>query len=203
MRLRALSVFGGVSLTLLTFSACADAPTSLSTSRLTNDAQLLGGTVTTVGNLLVSPLHRSVPLTAPVSWSFTAGPNGATSSNSATGLTIAIPRGALSSTVTIRVTALEGTSVAYRFEPHGLQFAQNVQLTQSLRGLDLGAVNLLLLSGAHFPGSEPEYVGGLALVTEIVSARLNLLQNSMSFPIRHFSGWIAGSGRSSADDEGL
>jgi len=194
--------------TLVLISGCGDVsrlPTApvQSTQPVQTDAQgqLLGGIIDELTKTLVAPLHRKTPLSAPVSWSFVVGPNGATSSNSATGLTISIPRGALSSTVTIRVTALEGSEVAYRFQPHGLQFERNVTLTQSLSGIRGGLLSDLFLVGAHFPGDEPKLVNGLAVVDEIVGAQLNLLRTHMSFPITHFSGWIMASGRSNSSDE--
>lgn len=199
MRARALLSFAVVSAGIALFSACSDA--SLTAPRHAGQsAALLGEVVepaSTVGNVLMSPLHRRTALDQPVTWSFVAGPNGAVSSNWATGLTIAVPRGALGSNVTITVTAVAGTAVAYAFEPHGLQFAKDVVLTQSLRATNLGVLNLVLPQGGHFEGSAPVFSGPFALVNETSPGWLNLLQNSMSFPIRHFSGWIAGSGRTS------
>jgi hypothetical protein len=207
MRARTVAPIAVAVAGLLVFTACADTGSISGPQRVDQQSALLGelldGTVSTVGNTLMSPLHRTTALAQPVSWSFVAGPGGATSSNSATGLTVSIPSGALASSVTITVTAIEGTAVAYAFEPHGLQFAKNVRLTQSLRNTRVGVLNLLLPQGGHFAGAEPEYNGPLALVTETSQAQLNLLGNSMSFPIRHFSGWIAGSGRShDADTDG-
>ena len=183
---------------LVVFSACADdssisapeaAPRSVSATALAESAE-------TVESLLMSPVHRLTGLAEPVTWSFTAGPDGVQSSHAATGLTISIPSGALSSNVTITVTALSGTAVAYAFAPHGLEFAKDVWLTQSLDGTEAGAASMVLPQGGHFAGDEPEYVESLAAVTETSVAQLDLVANSMTFPIRHFSGWIAGSGRS-------
>ena len=207
MRARAFQLIAGLSVALAGFSACADT-SSLATAPtgVRSDAQLLGGllepTVSSIGSALVAPLDRTTPLAEPITWSFSAGANGAASSNAASGLTIAIPRGALASTVTITVTALPGSAVAYRFEPHGLTFARNVTLTQNLAGTKSGLLSGLLLQGAHFPGDEPVIVDGLALVTETVSAQVNLLTKTASFPIRHFSGWIVATGRSSEDEAG-
>jgi hypothetical protein len=169
----------------------------------TSDARLLGGllgTLTgTVGDLLVTPIHRSVPLAEDVSWTFTASPYGSRSSNSAVGLSIYVPPGAVDRSVTIRVTALQGSAVAYRFEPH-MEFDRKVVLTQSLRGLrygllGTGLLNLSPFRGAHFEGDVPSYNGdGQALVSEVVGAVLNLFSNSTSFGVDHFSGWIVASG---------
>ena len=197
MRIRALLLIAGGIVGI----ACSDATTPPSAPHaVANDSRLLGltGVVSTIGNVLVAPVHRRVALSDPVSWSFTVGSGGAVSTNAATGLTVSVPAGAVSSPVTITVTALAGTPVAYRFEPHGLQFARDVRLTQSLSVVNVGLLNSLLFQGAHFSGAEPTYTGGLALVTETVAAPLSLLQGSVSFPIRHFSGWIIASGRSSS-----
>lgn len=202
MRTRAFSILAG--LTLVGFSACVDTsvlPTGLRS--VARDAQPLGGvldeTLSDVGEILVAPLHRTVPLSQPITWSFTVGPSGASSTSAETGLTVSVPADAVSETMTITVTALEGGAVAYRFAPHGFRFANRVRLTQSLSGLETGLLSNLLVQGAHFAGDEPVMVDGLAVVTETVSASLNLLENSVWFPIRHFSGWIVASGRSEDD----
>lgn len=178
----------------------SESPTAL--RRIDAGAALSEGAVSSVGAALVTPMQRTSPLAAPVSWSFTAGPGGVTSSNAATGLTIAIPAGALAAEVMVTVTAFAGNPVAYGFEPHGLVFAQNVWLAQSLSGIDAGLLSTLAPIGAHFEGDAPVYTDGLALVNEIVGAQLNLLGGSLSFPIGHFSGWIVASGRSDGDDSG-
>jgi hypothetical protein len=203
MRARTFAPLAAVLATLLVVSACAETD-SISAPRPVNQpsallGDLLDGTVSTLGNVLVAPVQRKVPLAEPVSWSFSVGSGGATSSNSASGLTIAVPAGAVSQPVTITVTALAGSAVAYRFEPHGLQFARNVRLTQKTSHINFGLLNSLLMQGAHFPGDEPVYTNGLVAVTETVSASLNLLLGNVSFPIRHFSGWIIASGRSDRD----
>ncbi len=183
-------------------SACADTAGISEPRTVNQEAALLGGLldpISTLGEALVAPAHRRVPLAAPVSWSFTVGAGGATSSNAATGLTVSVPAGAVSQPVTITVTALAGSPIAYRFEPHGLQFARNVRLSQKTSHLSFGLLNSLLLQGAHFPGDEPVYSNGLALVTETVVAPLNLLLGNVSFPIRHFSGWIIATGRSGSE----
>src|SRR5687768_9866834 len=79
----------------------------------------------------VAPIERAMALAVDVTWSFTAGPDGAVSRNDEVGLTIIIPAGALDSTQTITVTALAGGPVAYRFAPH-LEFASAVGLVQDL-----------------------------------------------------------------------
>ncbi|HJQ20914.1 MAG TPA: hypothetical protein VJ867_11240 [Gemmatimonadaceae bacterium] len=178
-------------------TAPASAPLSVE-SKTSNDLLGLGGLLGTLTNLLVPPVTRNTPLPNDVVWTFTAGPDGALSANSAVGLTIVVPPGALASTQTITVTALKGSAVAYGFEPH-LQFDRKVVLTQNLRGTSAGGLLSLnlTLSGAHFDGDAPSYSsGGLAIVSEVVPSLTSLLTKTTSFGVSHFSGWIVASGRS-------
>jgi hypothetical protein len=187
--------------TALGVAACSETTRSLTApERSAGEAQaLLGGLTSTLTSLLIAPVERTTPLAANVTWSFVAGPGGAYSSNPAVGLSVAVPPGALSSTVTITVTALAGAPVAYRFEPH-LTFARKVQLTQNLSGTKSGLLGSLLLKGAHFAGDllqlNPD---GLAIVDEIVPAFVLSLTRKATFGVNHFSGWILASGNGEAE----
>lgn len=181
-------------------TACSEstlAPATAPVSPTNASAQLLDESLKSVGSLLVSPVHRKTALQNDVVWSFYAGPLGAKSSNSTVGLTITVPSGALDRTTKITVTALKGTAVAYAFEPH-LEFDKPVVLTQDLNLIDSGLLDSGLLSsfqGAHFEGDRPDYTkDGLAVVTEIVNAVVNLFSKKVSFGVSHFSGWILASG---------
>jgi hypothetical protein len=189
------AVAATVLLTACSESTLAPATTPLQPAE--SSAQLLDGLLSTVNSLLVSPVHRRTALANDVTWSFTAGPLGAKSSNATVGLTITVPPGALDQTTKITVTAIKGTAVAYAFEPH-LEFDRPVVLTQDLTGIDSGVLGLGLLSsfkGAHFTGDRPDYTrDGLAVVSEVVGAVLNLLSKKVSFGVGHFSGWILASG---------
>jgi len=161
---------------------------------------LLGTLTKTVSNLLVAPVERSRPLAEDVTWSFVAGPLGAVSSNPGVGLTVVVPPGALSSTKTITVTALEGSAVAYKFEPHGLVFDRKVMLTQDLRltsgGGLLGGLLGLGYRGAYFSTDRLQTTSeGLAVVTELLPALSSSLTRTVSFGVEHFSGYIVASGR--------
>jgi hypothetical protein len=194
----------------MTATACGDtSPTAPAvadiSARQSEEQQLLGGLIGTVigllgfvGDFLVPPVQRTTPLAEDVSWSFTVGSGGGSSSNSAVGLSIVVPSGALSSTQTITVTALKGSMVAYKFEPHGLQFSRPVVLTQSLNGTNVGLLYLKPLSAAYFETDRPEVNGsGLVAVTELLGTILNPLTRKVSFGIKHFSGYIVASGRAS------
>ena len=193
---------------VLVATSCSDAGQPFATAPIRTESEapqsllggLIGGVVGTLNNLLAPPVNRITPLPADVVWSFTAGPAGATSSNSAVGLKIVIPPYALSSTQTITVTALAGSPVAYKFEPH-LVFNRKVYLTQSLDGTTAGLLSTL--SGAHFATDRLELnENGLAKVTEIVPGFLSGLTRTFTFGVTHFSGWIVVSGRDTADDSG-
>jgi hypothetical protein len=190
----------------LAATACSDsAPTAPTIQRgASAPSNLLGlggigGTVTTVTSLLAAPVHRTTPLPADVTWSFTAGPAGAVSSNPDVGLTIVVPFGALSSTQTITVTAPAGAPVAYKFQPH-LVFLKQVSLTQSLAGTDVGLLGSIALSGAHFATEDLVLdANGLAPVDEVVPALLSIFTNTATFKVGHFSGWILTSGACDTD----
>ena len=202
MRKRVGALLGLSAAIALIAVACTDSahsPTAPVTSGSAKAGKLLG-------LQLLPPVHRTTPLAAPVSWSFTATPWGTVSSNSAVGLTVIVPYGALSTTQTITVTALPGNAVAYSFEPH-LVFNRPVTLKQNLSGTDAGLltslVGGLLLSGGHFTGDNLEIDGnGLALLDETVPANIlsGLLSRSASFNVGHFTGWILASGRDDGSD---
>ena len=147
----------------------------------------------------IAPVTRTTPLSTDVTWTFTAGPAGAVSSNAAVGLTITIPAGALAADQQITVTALAGAPVAYSLSPH-LTFAQPAVLTQTLQGTSAASL-LSILSGAHFAADSLQLsASGLALVNEIVPAMVNSLTQTASFSVGHFSGWIIATGDVSPAD---
>lgn len=141
--------------------------------------------------LQLTAVDRATTLEHDVTWSFTAGPDGAVSRNDEVGLTIVIPEGALASTETITVTALAGAPVAYRFTPH-LEFDSAVRLVQDLS--HIRPSSWIGLVGAHFAGDQLQVSDGLVNVTEQVPAIISTLQGTLRFDVRHFSGWIVGSG---------
>lgn len=186
-------------------SGCGDGSSLTAPQAQAQEQQssLLGGLLGSVTSLLVAPVQRTTPLANDITWSFTVGPAGATSSNAASGLTVRVPAYAVSSTTTITVTALAGSAVAYSFAPHGLQFNRDVILTQSLHGTNVGLLSAALLKGAYFGTEELEInPAGLAEVLEIIPATLSVLSWKASFPVEHFSGYILATGRGDSRSDG-
>jgi hypothetical protein len=169
----------------------ANAPPSITSTRAQPRAFGLG-------IQLLTPAERTTPLAADITWSFSAGPQGAVSTNSGAGLTVIIPAGALATTQMISVTALAGNHVAYRFEPH-LAFDTKVRLEQNLATI---RAPWLALVGGHFSGDLPEFVNQVVRITESVPAIISLLHGTVSLHVDHFSGWILGSGNESSSPDG-
>ena len=204
MRTRSASVaLGCVVAAAFAISACADVTAPAAPVASGQSAQILSGLLGGLGitQQTVAPITRNTPLANDVSWSFTVGSGGATSTNSAVGLTISVPSGAVSAPTTITVTALKGSAVAYSFAPHGLQFGRNVTLTQKLQGTSAGSQLLPQLTGAYFENDDDLLDNGLALVSEVLTGLLNPLTKTFSFPIKHFSGYLVASGRGGRTSE--
>jgi len=144
------------------------------------------------GLLPVRGVTRAVPLAKDISVSAVIGKNGGTIAIPEAGLTLVVPAGAVQSNTTFRATAIAGKMVAYEFEPHGTTFAVPLQFTQDLRKTSLvGALTAPLMDGAYFTDRGKLYdAPGIALVSELKPAVVNLLKLRVSFPIDHFSGYL-------------
>jgi hypothetical protein len=145
----------------------------------------------------IHPIRRDLPLSGDDSWSFDVGPAGRTVRHSSTGLTISIPAGAVAAPTHITVTALRGAPLAYRFEPHGLQFALPIQLTQSLRGFQLGraSAGIPQLFAGYFAGDAlaTDAVTGEARALEILPVQVDVVGRNAVLYVRHFSGYTVAS----------
>jgi hypothetical protein len=141
----------------------------------------------------IVPLQRVTPLAANQQASATIGVFGGSISIPNAGLTIVVPPLAVLSPTTITATALAGSSVAYEFSPHGLQFLAPVVALQSLAGTEAG------IGGPRF--GQPLYVGYFAnaglisSVTELLNAPVNVLGLTSTAVLWHFSGYTWSSGR--------
>jgi hypothetical protein len=104
--------------------------------------------------------------------------------------------------MTITVTALAGSTVAYAFEPHGTVFNVPLTFVQRLGHTKLKgkpAPGLLShLEGAYFPDvGLVDPTTGEAVVTETLptSVEATFLDDVVTFPIHHFSGYLISTGR--------
>ncbi len=180
-------------------AACSAEPTMA--PELTASRGLLGSTIGRLGNTLstVTGLLRIVPLSRPVTRSVTVTRNaGGELHIPETGLRLSVPAGAITTDrLTITVTALPGRAVAYEFQPHGTQFAKPLVFSQ-----ELGATSWLLsvlkpsLKGGYFKDADQlNTQTGVAEIDEELAA--TVLDGKVRFDIRHFSGYMVSTGRSS------
>jgi hypothetical protein len=162
------------------------------------------GLVVDTSGTQIHPLRRDHATDGSESWSFDVGPAGTVVRHPATGLTIKVPRGAVSALTHITVTALKGAPIAYRFEPHGLQFAVPLELIQSLHGARLGARSAAaaqLFAGYFTADSLPTDENGDVRVIEILPVQIDVRGNAAVLSIHHFSGYTWAS--AAADSIGL
>lgn len=141
----------------------------------------------------VTVLQRITPLSADITRSAVIGVEGGTISIPEAGFTLTVPREALQVPTTITVTAVQGSAVAYEFEPKGLIPLKKFVFSQEL-GSTLGAGLLgTLYKGGYFE-SRAEINGstGAAEVHEIINATFDAL--AIRFPISHFSGYLVAVG---------
>ena len=150
----------------------------------------------------VSVLRRISPLRSDIVDTAVIGPAGGDIRIGAAGVSVHFPRGAVAVPTSIVMTAHAGWDVAYDFEPHGIQFAQPVTITQNLRGtLAVWAPSLLpSLEGAYFDNStgnvflDPTHL--VATVKEHLGGSCDRRSMVLTFQIHHFSGYLVSSGRS-------
>jgi hypothetical protein len=196
-RRQSLRALAAIALTVL--AACSEAPSAPLAPASKPSAGLLGGVVGLVDGLvtvLTSPLRakalkRNSPIAAQ-SASATIGLVGGTITLPGAGLTVVVPSGAVSVPTTITVSAPQGTAVWYDFQPHGIKFAVPLQITQDLRSTNYSSLPLLSppLKGAYMVDGSQDPTAATALVTETISATLDLLRTKVTFPVRHFSGYM-------------
>jgi hypothetical protein len=155
------------------------------------------GVVQNPSGALVHPVRRQQPIAREVSWSFDVDARGTSVRDRGTGLTITVPAGAVAAPTHITVFALRGAALAYRFEPHGLQFAQPIQLTQSLHGLLLGSASQPIpqLFAGYFADDTlaVDAASGNAPVVEILPVQIDVRAHSAVLSVRHFSGYTVAS----------
>ena len=155
------------------------------------------GIVESPSGALVHPVRREHPIGQEVTWSFDVDARGTTVRNPSTGLTITVPAGAVAGPTHITVVAQRGAPLAYRFEPHGLQFAQPIRLTQSLHGLLLGGEPRPIprLFAGYFADDSlaTDEATGDARVIEILPVQIDVRAHNAILFVRHFSGYTVAS----------
>jgi hypothetical protein len=190
---RPLATFALVVAASITAASCAsDTPSAPQTRSATPAApsRLLLGVLPSPIN--VTPLARTTPLASSITVSANIGVLGGRISVPGAGLSILIPAGAVTSTTKITVTAVAGSNVAYEFEPHGLHFVVPIFATQDLRNTQAasgGLVNPLSLFVGYFPDNT-----SLTSVTELLGLGIDLLNQTSTASISHFSGYIWATG---------
>jgi hypothetical protein len=183
-------------------AACGGEQALLVSPRLEGAPPL--GVVSDPSGAPVHPVRREAALPTDESWSFDVDKSGTVARHPSTGLTITVPAGAVAAPTHITVTALKGEPIAYRFEPHGLQFAVPLQLTQSLRGVQITQSFLVpQLFGGYFADDSlaTDQVTGDARVLEILPVQIDVKAHSAVLQIRHFSGYtVASAARDTIQD---
>lgn len=141
----------------------------------------------------VTTLRRALPLSSDITRSATFGVDGGTLSIPEAGFTLTVPRGAFDTPTTITVTAIQGSTVAYEFAPHGLTPGKKLIFSQEAGStLGLGPLGSFY-KGAYFESrTEIDEASGTALVHEIIETSVDPL--AIRFPISHFSGYLVAVG---------
>jgi hypothetical protein len=173
----------------LLFTACSNLPTAPEPEVETVESYgLLGGVLGLVGGVVevvvdtvvgvLSPvLTRDEPLRRDEVVSETIGRRGGTIHLPRAGLTVSVPRGALSRNTRITVRAPAGDLLGYEFAPHGLEFRKPVTLSQELSG-SAGDLEAIYFDGAL----QPEVT-----VLEVIPVSASRWR--AVFRIDHFSGY--------------
>lgn len=145
-----------------------------------------GGLLST---LVLPVVQRLLPLSSDQTVSAVIGTGGGTLAIPQAGFSITFPAGAVAAPVTVTATAVAGSNVAYRFQPHGLVFQKQPVISQ-----DLGLTNVagqllgLTLQGGYF-ADDSQLGAGYVTVTETRPATIDLLHLRTTFTIGHFSGY--------------
>lgn len=156
---------------------------STTTNTLSTTTSTLKTTLTRVTALRWSQPASEVTATA------TIGSNGGTIS--AGGITLTVPRGAVSKSTQFRVTRVAGNVVAYEFEPHGARFAKPLTITQSTAGTNFRSMPATLVRGAYFTDrSLIDQLLGTVLVAEFRTATVSSDRATVRFTVDHFSGYM-------------
>ena len=199
MRPTHLRRLAALALGAITLASCGvEHPTLPQLQQSSPDApasDLLGGLTGALTSLIgINGLQRTTPLAAPITVTKEIGTEGGTLAIPQAGVTVTVPRGALTTTTTITMTARAGSLVAYDFAPHGVVFAKPLVFSQQLRGTNATLLSAPLLSlGYYEDASLLTKTGGL--VSQLLRGTVNTLSWTFTSSIPHFSGYIVTCGR--------
>jgi hypothetical protein len=198
----ALGSAAAIALTTLA-AACADGPTAPAGPSAAPSAEPAPHMASTTGATTSAAVAvRTLLWNSPVTQATTSaviGWGGGTLPLPGGGALV-VPQGAVSSPTAFSATRLPGRIVAYDFEPHGRTFAAPLTVRVPGAGNNLAAVagsGTATLQGAYFPSSNGfDQARGSAAVTEFApSTTLAWDRSWVSFPVRHFSGYLMSTGR--------
>jgi hypothetical protein len=140
---------------------------------------------------VVTLLQRDVPLAAPITVDEVIDRDGGMIQIPEAGLKVHFPAGALTKRTRIAITALEGSGVAYTFEPHGIRFREDVVIDQAYQGTNAFSGGLSHYRGGYFPDVDGvDKLNGKARVTELYPVEVDQLGKKLRFYIKHFSGYL-------------
>jgi hypothetical protein len=148
-------------------------------------------------SVVAAGLRRSSPLPQTVAGVLTVGPSGGTFAFRGTGLTIHVPRGAVTRALTISVTAYAGDMVAYDFQPHGTVFARPLVLRQAVGTTTYaGLADRSGVEAGYFADARQlDVANGRATVDEFLPVSVDAAGSALTFSVEHFSGYMLSSGR--------
>jgi hypothetical protein len=151
----------------------------------------LGWGLARVVDTTVTVLQRLVPLSGDITSSAVIGIDGGSIAIPEAGFRLDVPKNALTVATTITVTAVQGSSTAYEFEPAGIVLNKRLVITQDL-SVTAAIANLLgaNLTGAYFRSRDEISPTGSAAVHELLPTSVDVLSGTVQFPIRHFSGYL-------------
>ena len=187
--------------TLGLVAACSSDSVTAPEMARSNSGGLVGSTLTTLSStanklLNVTGLLRTKPLTSSIVRSGLITQGGGRIEIPELGFRLDIPAGAIpTNTMTITVTALPGSMVAYDFQPHGTRFLKPLSIRQDLQGTNWSNSGVKgTLTGGYFKDqSQLSLFGGTAKLDETFPVTLE--SSRLSFNIVHFSGYMVATGR--------
>ncbi len=144
-----------------------------------------------IGTIPKKALLRRTALKTAITRSFTVTATGGTLTIPEVGFTLTVPAKAFNgSSLTIKVTALAGSAVAYAFEPHGAQFLSGLSMAQDLAVTTWSKnSSFMLLGGGYFKNdAQVNTSTGAALIDETLP--VVVLGTKSYMKLWHFSGYM-------------